>query len=85
MENEGVITGISVSTCVSIASCSNVCDGSLYFHFTDISDTSDIAIDNPTIFKFPQNARFPIRVSVNYQNTTRCSISAIKIIGYKML
>ncbi len=85
LENEGVITGINVSECVSLAECPNVCDGALFFHFTGVADTSNVAIDNPTIFKFAQNVKFPIRVSLNYQSTTRCGITAIKVISYRKL
>src|ERR1022692_235620 len=85
LSDEGVVTGISVSTCASIAACPNVCDGSLYFHFTDRADTKNVVIDNPTIFKFPQNANFPVRVSLDYISTTRCGITAIKVTWYKIL
>jgi hypothetical protein len=85
LENKGVITGISVRACASIATCPNVCGGALFFHFTDVGDTSQVAIDNPSIFKFPQNGMFPIPVLVDYQITTRCEISAIRIISYKLL
>jgi hypothetical protein len=57
----------------------------LYFHFTNVADTTDVAIDNPTIFKYPPNANFPIRVRLNYISTTRCGVSAIKVISYKIL
>lgn len=83
--NEGVITGRSVSDCVSPISCPNICDGSLYFHFTDIPDTTQVYIDNPNIFNLPQNGTFPFRVLVDYQITTRCGISAIRVVDYKLL
>jgi hypothetical protein len=85
LENKGVITGINVSACASIAACPNVCDGALFFHFTGVADTSQVAIDNPTIFKLPQDVKFPIPILVEYQITTRCGISAISVINYKML
>jgi hypothetical protein len=87
LEDEGVITGINVKECASLAGCPNVCDGALYFHFTDIGDTSNVAIDDPGIFRLSQNqnGQFPIRVLVDYQLTTRCGIKAIRVIRFKKL
>ena len=85
LENKGVITGINVKACASVAACPNVCGGALYFHFTDVGDTSQVAIDNPEIFTLPQTVKFYIPVLVDYQITTRCGISAIKVINFRML
>lgn len=82
-QNEGVITGVNASQCPCLAACPCGCGG-LFFHFIDTSYTANIPLDNPQIFKFPSNVQFPVYVKINWENTTRCSTTAIKIIDYKI-
>ena len=83
-KNEGVITGTDPRQCPCVVTCPCVC-GLLLFHFTDTAYTSNIPLDNPQIFKLPSNTQFPVHVKVNWENTSRCGLTAIKITEYKML
>lgn len=83
-ENHGVITGMNLLQCPCTQSCPCGCGG-LFFHFTDAADTSNIIIDNPIIFKLPAGSRFPVYVTVQWQNTSRCNTAAIKVVSYKIL
>lgn len=83
-QNEGVITGVDLRGCPSVIGCPNVCGG-LFFHFVDTSYTANITLDNPEIFNLPSNTKFPVYVKLNWENTTRCGVTAIKITGYKIL
>ena len=83
-QNEGVITGVDLRECPIIAGCPGVCGG-LFFHFIDTTYNTDIPLDNPEIFNLPSNTKFPVYVKINWENTTRCGTTAIKIIGYKIL
>ena len=83
-QNEGVVTGINASQCPCIAVCPCGCGG-LYFHFIDTAYTANIPLDNPLIFNFPSNIKFPVYVKINWENTTRCGTTAIRIINYKIL
>ena len=82
-QNNGIITGVDLSGCVSVVTCPQVCGG-LFFHFTDTSYTANIPLDNPGIFKLAPNTHFPVYVKIDWQNTTRCGIVAIKITSYKI-
>jgi hypothetical protein len=82
--NEGVITGIDLRLCPCVVDCPCAC-GSLIFHFTDTGDTTRTILDNPTIFQLPDNVQYPVHVKINWQSTSRCNISSIKITGYKIL
>lgn len=81
--NEGVISGVDLRQCPCVLECPCAC-GSLIFHFTDKGNTDRIIVDNPAIFQLPANVNYPVYVKVNWQNTTRCSISSIKITDYKI-
>ena len=83
-QNNGVITGVNLLTCPCTASCPCGCGG-LFFHFTDTSYTSNIPLDNPSIFKLGTNIKFPVYVKLNWENTTRCGATAIKVTSYKIL
>ena len=83
-QNEGVITGINPCEYTCLVGCPCSC-GNLIFHFIDTVYTTNIPVDNPLIFKFPSNTQFPVYVKVDWQNTTRCGLTAIKIINYKIL
>jgi hypothetical protein len=41
-------------------------------------------IDNPDFFHFPATVHFPVPIEVNWLNTTRCHVRAIRITAYKM-
>ncbi len=82
--NEGVITGLDLRECPCIVTCPCSCGGYI-FHFTDTGDTSRIVIDNGTIFNLSSNVQFPVKVTVDWQSTTRCGTKAIKILKYKFL
>ena len=84
LTNEGIITGFVPCDYACIAECPCACDNYI-FHFTDAGDTTNIVIDNKTILKLPANTQFPVRLTVDWQNTTRCGQKAIKILGYKLL
>lgn len=75
--NTAVIAGPDVRACV--------CCGGLYFHFTDIADTTNKPLVNPGIFQFPNDMKYPVNVKVNWEKTTACSGYAIKIINFKLL
>ena len=79
--NEGVITGIDMRQCPCLLECPCACGG-LVFHFTNTGDTSRTVVDNAAIFHLPDNTKFPLRVKVNWQSTTRCDIKAIKVSSY---
>jgi hypothetical protein len=81
-QNNGVITGIDARLCPCAVSCPCVC-GTLIFHFTDTAYTANIPIDNPEIFNLSSNSHFPVYVRVDWQNTTRCGVTAIKITGFE--
>ena len=81
-QNLGVITGIDTRLCPCAVACPCVC-GTLIFHFTDTVYTANIPIDNPGIFNLSSNTQFPVYVKVNWQNTTRCGVTAIKITGFQ--
>jgi hypothetical protein len=81
-QNNGVITGIDARLCPCAVSCPCVC-GTLIFHFTDTVYTTNIPIDNPGIFNLTSNSKFPVYVRVNWQNTTRCGVTAIKITSFE--
>ncbi|MDN3657935.1 hypothetical protein QWZ08_19940 [Ferruginibacter paludis] len=79
--NEGMITGIDLRYCPCLLECPCAC-GSLVFHFTNGADTSRMTVDNPAIFQLPDSPRFPVRVKLNWQNTSRCNMKAIKVTDY---
>ena len=78
---QGVITGIDRRQCPCTLACPCACGG-LLFHFTNPGDSSGAVIDDATIFQLPDNTQFPVRVKINWQNTTRCDIKAIKVTSY---
>jgi len=82
--SEGVITGINLSQCPCIVQCPCGCGG-LFFHFVDTVYTANIPLDNPQIFNLPGNVKFPVYVTLNWKNTSRCGVTAIKILDYKIL
>jgi hypothetical protein len=84
LTNEGVITGVDYRACLCTLDCPCECGGFL-FHFTDMSDTSRTIIDNNSIFQFQSNDIYPIRVTVEWQNTSRCGTKAMKVLSYKLL
>ncbi len=83
-QNDGVITCIDARQCPCLVGCPCVCGG-LLFHFIDTVYTTDIPLDNPGIFKLASNTQFPVYVKIDWQNTTRCGVTAIKITNYKIL
>jgi hypothetical protein len=83
-QNIAVIDGRDPCEYACIINCPCAC-GDLYFHFTDTSFTDNIPIDNQEIFKFPPNTTYPVKVKVNWINTTRCGVFAIRITGYQIL
>jgi hypothetical protein len=80
-KNEAVIAGINLTECPCVISCPCTCGG-LLFHFTDSAYTENIALDNPAIFNITSGTKFPVRVKINWENTSRCSTSSIKITSY---
>jgi hypothetical protein len=81
-QNLGVITGVDARLCPCDVSCPFVC-GTLIFHFTDTVYTANIPLDNPGIFNLSSGSHFPVFVKVNWQNTSRCGTTAIKITGFE--
>ncbi len=74
--NDGVITGFDVRACFY--------GGSVYFHFINISDSSNKQVVNPGIFIFPANLAYPIYVKVVWQKTNSCAGPAIRILRYQL-
>ena len=83
-KNEGVITNVDVRECPCTVACPCVCGG-LLFHFTDTTYTANIPLDNPSMLNLPSNVKFPVYIKLNWENTSRCGITAIKITGFKIL
>jgi hypothetical protein len=83
-QNFAVITGINPCEYACILECPCSC-GNLLFHFTDTVYTANIPVDNPSIFKLPSNIQYPVYVEVDWQNTSRCGVTAIKITNYRIL
>jgi hypothetical protein len=81
-QNNGVITGVDARLCPCAISCPCVC-GTLIFHFTDTVYTANIPLDNPGIFNLSSGSHFPVFVKVNWQNTSRCGVTAIKITSFE--
>ncbi len=75
--NSGVINGPDPRTCA--------CCGGLYFHFTNVPDTLNKELVNPGIFQFSDSVKYPVYVQVDWQATSFCGGSAIKIISFKLL
>jgi hypothetical protein len=84
LTNQGIITGINPCQYACLIDCPCAC-GNYLFHFTNSVDTSNIVIDNREIFQFPTNTQFPVRITLDWQNTTRCGIQSIKVLNYKSL
>ncbi len=84
LQNEGVITGIDLSGCPCSVQCPCVCGG-YFFHFTDMDDTSRVIIDNRLLIQLPSDVKFPVRLILDWQNTNRCGIKAIRVANYKLL
>jgi len=84
LTNEGVITGINPCAYACVINCPCAC-GNFLFHFTDTGDTSNIIIDNQSIIQLPTNGKYPVRLTLDWQSTTRCGIKAIKVLNYKLL
>ncbi|HUX84351.1 MAG TPA: hypothetical protein VMV20_03905 [Chitinophagaceae bacterium] len=84
-QNAGVITGLDFSELPCIAACPCSSDGGIYFHFTDTSYTANIVVDNSQIFNLPAGTQFPVHVMVDWQNTTRCGIPAIKVTRFMVV
>lgn len=82
-QNKGVIRGWNPCDYPCVINCPCAC-GSYFFHFTDGPDTANIVIDNPDFFHFPATVHFPVPIEVNWLNTTRCHVRAIRITAYKM-
>jgi len=81
-QNNGVITGIDARLCPCAVACPCAC-ATLIFHFTDTVYTANIPIDNPGIFNLSSNTQFPVYERVNWKNTTRCGVTAIKITSFE--
>jgi hypothetical protein len=81
-QNNAVITGLDVRLCPCVVDCPCVCGGIL-FHFTDTTYTANIPVDNAAIFNLNADTKYPVYVKVNWQNTTRCGVTAIKIINFQ--
>jgi hypothetical protein len=75
--NTAAISGPDVRACA--------CCGGLYFHFTNIPDTTNKPLVNPGIFQFSNDVKFPIYVQVDWQKANNCMGAAIKIVRYKLL
>ena len=83
LTNEGIITGFVPCDYACIVQCPCACDNYI-FHFTDTGDTANTVIDNKEILEIPANTQFPVRLTVDWQNTTRCGQKAINILRYKL-
>ena len=81
-KNRAVITGFDHRQCPCTDICPCVC-GTILFHFADTTYTANIPVDNQEIFKLDANTKFPVYLRVNWLNTTRCGITAIKITDFK--
>jgi hypothetical protein len=82
-QNNAVITGLDMRDCPCVVNCPCICGGIL-FHFTDTTYTANIPIDNAAIFNLTTDTQYPVYVKVNWQNTTRCGVTAIKITGFRV-
>lgn len=81
--NEGVITGVDVKLCPCVVTCPCACS-SLIFHFTNRGDTTRIILENPCTIQLSADVRYPVYIKLNWVNTTRCNIQAVKITDYKI-
>jgi len=84
LTNEGVITGVNPCEYACVIECPCAC-GNYLFHFTDTGDSSNVIIDNRDTINLPLNTQFPVHITLDWQNTTRCGVKAIKILKYKLL
>jgi hypothetical protein len=80
--NKGVITNFDYRSCLCVVSCPCGCGG-FEFHFTDINDTSRTIIEN-NIIQLPAGTVYPVYLTVNWQNTSRCGVKAIRIVSYEL-
>jgi len=83
LSSEGVITGINPCQYACVINCPCAC-GNFLFHFTGAGDTSNVIIDNRSIINLPNNVQYPVRITLDWQSTTRCGIKAINILNYKL-
>src|SRR5450631_3982273 len=83
LTNMGVITTIDARGCPCVLPCPCACGGYV-FHFTDMKDTSRTIIDNNSIIQLPSGTKFPVYITLDWQNTTRCGVNSIKILSYKL-
>ena len=81
--NEGVITGVAVRLCPCVVTCPCACS-SLIFHFTSRGDTTRVILDNPGTIQLSADVHYPVYIKLNWINTTRCNIQAVKITDYKI-
>ena len=72
-----VISGPDVRACA--------CCGGLYFHFTDMPDTTNRPLVNSGIFQFSNDVKYPVSVEVNWEKAVGCNGYAVKIINFKLL
>jgi hypothetical protein len=84
LTNEGVITGVNPCEYACVIECPCAC-GNFLFHFTDTGDTSNVIIDDHDAINLPSNTQFPVHITLDWQNTTRCNVKGIKILKYKLL
>ncbi len=82
-QSRGIITGIDARMCPCNDICPCSCGGYIFF-FQDSVSIDRIVIDNPQIFKFSADVKFPINFMLNYENTSRCNAKAIKILNYQV-
>lgn len=81
--NEGVITGVDARLCPCVVTCPWACS-SLIFHFTNRGDTTRVISENPGTIQLSADVRYPVYIKLNWVNTTRCNIQAVKITDYKI-
>ncbi len=81
--NEGVITGVDVRLCTCVVTCPCTCS-SLIFHFTNRGDTTRVILENLGTIQLPTGVHYPVYIKLNWINSTRCNIQAVKITDYKI-
>ncbi len=82
-ENEGVITNLDFRACPCDVSCPCGCGG-FVFHFTDMNDSTRVVIDNNSIIQLTPGTTYPVYLTVDWENTTRCEVKAMNILRYKI-
>ena len=78
-EQLGLVLGVDMRSCPCAIGCPCACGGTMFQFTENPLDSSIYYVDNPEIFHLPANAKYPVKVSVAWENTTRCGVHAIRV------